>query len=60
MNDRVVTAAGALAALLLVFGLFYQPETEPTVSKPTTIETGPNGYLGLARGLCAGSRLWVA
>ena len=53
MNDRVVTAAGALAALLLVFGLFYQPETEPTVSKPTTIETGPNGYLGLARWLAS-------
>lgn len=53
MNDRVVTAAGALAALLLVFGLFYEPETEPPVSKPTSIEAEPNGYLGLARWLAS-------
>ncbi len=51
MNDRIVTALGALVALLFVFGLFYQPATEPPVSKPTSIEAGPNGYLALARWL---------
>ncbi|MCZ6657045.1 MAG: DUF4350 domain-containing protein, partial [Gammaproteobacteria bacterium] len=51
MNDRIVTALGALVALLFVFGLLYQPATEPPVSKPTSVEAGPNGYLALARWL---------
>ncbi|HEX7038367.1 MAG TPA: DUF4350 domain-containing protein [Pseudomonadales bacterium] len=50
MNDRLVTAGGAALALLLVLGLLF-PRPGVQVSRPTSVETGPNGYAGLVRWL---------
>ncbi len=47
MNDRLLTAAGALIALALIVGLFVQPARELPVTRPTSEEAGANGYLGL-------------
>jgi hypothetical protein len=44
MNERLITAAGALLALMLIVGLFLQPGAEPPVTRPTSAELGPNGY----------------
>lgn len=51
MNDRLVTAAGALVALALIVGMFVQPAEEPQVTRPTSTESGANGYLGLMQWL---------
>ena len=48
MNDRLVTIAGALVALLLVVGLFLQPADRVPTTLPTSVEVGPNGYRALA------------
>ena len=53
MNDRLVTAAGALVALMLVVGMFVQTPQEPPVTRPTSIAEGGNGYLGLSEWLQA-------
>jgi hypothetical protein len=51
MNERLTTLVGVLAALLLVVGIFLQPGTKAPISRPTSIEPGPNGLLALARWL---------
>jgi len=51
MSDRVITAIGALAALALVYGLFFQGRAVPPVTRPLSIEAGDSGYLGLSRWL---------
>jgi hypothetical protein len=51
MNERLTTAGGVLIALLLVVGLFVQQPPESPISLPTSVESGPNGYLGLVRWL---------
>ncbi len=51
MNDRLVTLAGALLSLAIVYVLFFQGGTQPPPSRPTSLETGPNGYLGLQQWL---------
>lgn len=51
MNERLITAAGALIALLLIVGMFVQPARELPVTLPTSVEGGGNGYLGLAEWL---------
>ena len=47
MRDRLVTAAGALLALggVLVFVL---SDYAPSPTRPTSVESGPNGYRALA------------
>lgn len=44
MNERLITAGGALLALLLIVGMFMQPGSEPSLTRPTSAELGPNGY----------------
>jgi hypothetical protein len=51
LNERLVTAAGAIAALLIVVGLFSYETGRETTTFPTSLETGPNGYGAL--------RLWL-
>ena len=51
MNDRLVTLAGALGSLLVLVLLLYQPAGESPHARPTTLEAGTNGYLGLVRWL---------
>jgi hypothetical protein len=51
VNDRVVTGLGALAALTLFSALLFQGRAPPPVSRPTTVETGANGYSALAQWL---------
>ncbi len=51
MGDRAVTLWGALGALLFLAALLYTPTQAPDVSRPTTEDAGPNGYLGLSRWL---------
>ena len=46
MRDRLVTAAGALLALLAVF-VISLADYEPAPTRPTSPEAGPNGYLAL-------------
>ncbi len=53
MNDRLITAAGALIALALIVGMFVQPAPELPVTRPTSAEEGTNGYLGLKKWLQA-------
>jgi hypothetical protein len=47
MRDRLVTLAGALLALAIIFALFFQRAGEPPITKPLSIEAGRNGYLAL-------------
>jgi hypothetical protein len=47
MNDRVVTLLGALAALVLLIGLLFQPTGQPRFGKPNTEQRGPQGYYAL-------------
>lgn len=47
MRDRLTTLAGALIALIVVYGLFFGSEEPPTVTRPLTIEKGANGYFAL-------------
>lgn len=51
MSDRHTTFLGAIAALLILVGLLYVPSSTDTISRPTTEESGRNGYLGLKRWL---------
>lgn len=51
MSDRLVTALGALAALALFVALLSPGMRPPETTRPTTLETGPNGYAALARWL---------
>lgn len=44
MNERLITAGGALLALMLIVGLFMQPASESPITRPTSAEQGPNGY----------------
>ena len=56
MSDRLVTLAGALGALALVFVLLAPPApTDPeSRSRPTSVDRGPAGLAGLARWLREG------
>jgi hypothetical protein len=51
VNDRLVTALGALAALVILSALLFQAGQPPQATRPTSVETGPNGYAALARWL---------
>jgi hypothetical protein len=48
MKDRLVTAAGALVALAILYAMFFQ-RTEAPVTRPVTIEAGRNGYAAVSR-----------
>lgn len=48
MNDRLITAAGALAALAFLYTLFFGGGGEVPVTRPLSTEGGRNGYLALA------------
>jgi hypothetical protein len=54
MNDRLVTAAGALLALLIVYAMFFQKEQPAPYTRPLSTETGRNGYSALRSWLEAG------
>lgn len=51
MNDRLVTALGALAALLIVAALLFPGGGAPPGSRPTSTDTGGDGYAALWRWL---------
>jgi hypothetical protein len=53
MNDRLITALGAIVALVLIVGMFVQTPTEPPIARPTSAEEGANGYLGMSEWLQA-------
>lgn len=53
MNDRLITALGAVVALLLIVGMFVQTPEESLVTRPTSAEEGASGYLGMAEWLQA-------
>jgi hypothetical protein len=48
MNDRLVTAVGAIAALAFVYFTFVGGGGTPPVTLPLSTEPGRNGYLALA------------
>ncbi|HEX6994514.1 MAG TPA: DUF4350 domain-containing protein [Gammaproteobacteria bacterium] len=50
MKDRLITAAGALVALLILYTMFVQRGEAP-VTRPLSIETGRNGYAAISRWL---------
>src|SRR5690606_38224908 len=50
MKDRLITAAGALVALVILYTMFFQPN-EPPVTRPVSTETGRNGYAAISRWL---------
>ena len=47
MKDRLVTAAGAAVALLILYVMFFQSTEEP-VTRPISTETGRNGYAAIS------------
>lgn len=51
MNDRLVTVLGALIAVAIVVGLFVQTPDRSSITKPTSVETGTNGYQAIMRWL---------
>jgi hypothetical protein len=51
MSDRVVTAAGALLALAIVYVMFFQKDEPAPFTRPLSTETGRNGY--------AAVRMWL-
>jgi hypothetical protein len=51
MKDRLITLLGALGALAVVYALFFQRPGESPVTKPLSVESGRNGYLGISRWL---------
>lgn len=54
MRDRLITFAGALLALVVVYGLFFgNVESPSTVTRPITIERGDNGYFAFQQWLVA-------
>src|SRR5690606_32257902 len=50
MKDRLITAAGALVALMILYTLFFHP-AEPPITRPVSPETGRNGYAAVSRWL---------
>lgn len=54
MNDRLVTAVGAIAALAIIYALFFGASTEVPVTRPLSNEAGRNGYLALSSWLESG------
>jgi hypothetical protein len=50
MKDRLITAAGALLALTILYAMFFRPD-EPPVTRPVSTETGRNGYAAISRWL---------
>src|SRR5690606_41371330 len=50
MRERLVTACGALLALLVLYAAFFQSTSAP-VTRPVTPETGRNGYAAVSRWL---------
>src|SRR5690349_3150516 len=55
MKERLTTLALAIAALACFYALFLPHPNSPTekVTRPISIEAGPNGYLALAQWLRA-------
>jgi hypothetical protein len=53
MNDRIVTAVGAGAAVLIVYGLVFGSGSAPPVTRPLSNEAGRNGYLALGEWLAS-------
>ncbi len=47
MNDRLITLLGALCALLVGIGLFFQPSGQPALGKPNTEQRNPQGYYAM-------------
>ncbi|MDX1562180.1 MAG: DUF4350 domain-containing protein, partial [Gammaproteobacteria bacterium] len=47
MRDRLVTAAGAIAACLLIYALFFNSGQQAPVTRPLSNEPGRNGYAAL-------------
>lgn len=56
MNDRLLTFALAAAAFALFYALLAPKPgpQQPPVTRPTTVERGPNGYYALERWLSGG------
>jgi hypothetical protein len=44
MRERLVTAAGALLMLAVVYALVFEPPAAPSFTRPVSNETGRNGY----------------
>lgn len=51
MNERLITLTGAVAALLVLYVLFFEPAGEQPLTRPLSTETGRNGYAGIAEWL---------
>lgn len=47
MNDRLITLLGALCALLIAVGLFFQPGGQPSLGKPNTEQRNSQGYYAM-------------
>src|SRR5690606_24932926 len=57
MKERLITAAGALLALMILYAMFFQSDERP-VTRPVSTETGRNGYAAINRWLeAAGIRV---
>src|SRR5690606_35027313 len=50
MKDRLITAGGAIVALMILYTMLFQPDERP-VSRPVSTETGRNGYAAVSRWL---------
>jgi hypothetical protein len=50
MKDRLITAAGALLALMILYAMFFRSDERP-VTRPVSTETGRNGYAAVSRWL---------
>ncbi len=51
MNDRLVTALGALAAVAVLAVLLFPASQPSRIGRPTSADTGPNGYAALVQWL---------
>lgn len=51
MRDYLVTAGGAVLAVLLVVAILYQPSPQQQLSRPASTDSGADGYLALQRWL---------
>lgn len=51
MKDRLITAAGAILAALMLYALFFQSPGGPDITRPQSTEPGRDGYLALRRWL---------
>ncbi len=47
MRDRLVTLAGALLALVVIYGLFFAEQEVPEPARPVTTEVASNGLVAL-------------